>query len=140
MGGATLADLNNYHDLDSYHYGALINNGKGNNADFEVTPYKPVKININSSKDGKTDISFSFVNADQGDWFGGSIFFDTTRTNQQFSLTKTMWVLPDRPYCFFKYTANRVRGYGYNYSFRDESRTIIRRTVLYTDTTVINFD
>ncbi|UOQ99662.1 hypothetical protein MUN81_09240 [Hymenobacter sp. 5317J-9] len=114
--------------------------GVVNQLNFEVTPYKTVTINANSRKDGKTDIEFFFIVWDQkGNDFRGSFFSDSVKTRQQVAFTRTVKLLPNRYYRFVKLTANRVRLNSGNVEFRDETWHDMYRTVLYNDTTVINF-
>jgi hypothetical protein len=111
-----------------------------NKLNLEVTPYKTVTVNANSSKNGKTNIEFAFIVWDQkGEDFRGSFFSDSVRANQRFTFTKTVKVLPNRLYRFVKITSNRVRVGLYNVEYRDEMWDDRYRTVLYNDTTIINF-
>ncbi|QKG55691.1 hypothetical protein GKZ68_02970 [Hymenobacter sp. BRD128] len=117
--------------------GAKINLGTHNIVNFDVTDYKPVTINVKSSKSGKTDIAFSFVNTD-GNYFGHGFFYDTIKSHQNFSFKQVINVLPNKKYSFEKLTANRVVQ-GYNVTFKDYDRKTFVREVLYNDTTTINF-
>lgn len=136
-----LYDLTSYPaDSHSYFDGTEVTIGTTNSINFEVTPYKTVTINASSNKNGKTDIQFAFISWDQqGDDFSGTFFNDTVRSNQRFVFTKTVKVLPNRAYRFVKITSNRVRVGLYNVEYRDEVWDNRYRTVLYNDTTVINF-
>ena len=111
-----------------------------NQLNFEVTPYKTVTVNANSSKSGKTNIEFFFIAWDQkGDDFRGSFFSDSVKSRQQVGFTKTVKVLPNRYYRFVKLTSNRVKLSSGNVEYRDETWYDRFRTVPYTDTTVVNF-
>lgn len=111
-----------------------------NKLNLEVTPYKMVTVNANSSKNGKTNVEFFFIAWDQkGDDFRGSFFSDSARTIQRVSFAKTVKVLPNRTYRFVKLTSNRVRLGSGNMEYRDETWDDRYRVVLYNDTTVINF-
>ncbi|MDO7847196.1 carboxypeptidase-like regulatory domain-containing protein [Hymenobacter sp. M29] len=135
-----LYDLSKYSNNDDYYDGLQIMRGASTVVNFEVTPYKTVIINAHSSKKGKTDIVFSFVNYDQGDWFGGTVFYDTVKANQNFNFSRQIQVLPNRVYCFSKQTCNRVKDFGYRYHFEDYTWTTKIRTIFYNDTSVVNFD
>jgi len=114
--------------------------GTANHLDFAVTPYKTVTLDINSNKDDKTNITFGYATSDQGNWVGGTIFYDTLKANQAFNFSKTIQVVPNRKYRFTKTTANRYKvPKTYYYDFRDYTSTSIERTVGYNDTTVIKF-
>lgn len=117
--------------------GAKINLGTNNVINFDVTDYKPVTINVKSSKNGKTDIVFSFVNVD-GNYYGSGFFYDTVKAHQFLSFKQIAKVLPNRKYSFEKLTVNRVTQ-GYNTTFKDYDREVYTREVLYNDTTTINF-
>jgi len=137
-----LYDLTNYaSDSRAYSDGAAVQKGITNQVNFEITPYKTVTVNAKSSKNGKTDIQFAFIAWDQqGNDFRGDIFGDSVRSIQQIAFTKTVKVLPNRLYRFVKITSNRVRVGLYNVDYRDETWVDRYRTVLYNDTTVINFN
>lgn len=131
-------------DLYDVTYGsdgrAQAERGTTNHLDFSVTPYKTVTLDINSTKGGKTDISFGFVAWDQGNWVGGTIFYDTLKANQNFAFSQTVKVVPNRTYRFTKTTANRYKVPNtYYYEFKDYTYTSLVRTVGYNDTTVIKF-
>ena len=131
-------DLTNYPDYNAQTDGMETALGSKNKINFEVTPYKLVTVNINSSKVGKSDIHFGFANADVGSYLSGTILSDTVRANQLFTLTKVIQLVPNRVYQFSKLTANRVSLGGYRYEFRDRVQVNILRSVLYNDTTTIN--
>ena len=120
--------------------GVKAQRGTVNKMDFEVTPYKTVTVNANSSKNGKTNIEFFFIVWDQkGSDFRSSFFSDSVKSNQRFAFTKTVKVLPNRLYRFVKLTSNRVKVGLYNVEYKDEIWDSRYRDVLYNDTTVINF-
>ncbi|WP_310391252.1 hypothetical protein [Hymenobacter sp.] len=112
-----------------------------NKLNLEVTPYKTVTVNANSSKNGKTNIEFFLIAWDQkGSDYRGSIFSDSARTSQRIVFTKTVKVLPNRDYRFVKITSNRLRLNSGNVEYRDETWDNRYRTVFYNDTTVVNFN
>ncbi|WP_324671380.1 hypothetical protein [Hymenobacter sp. GOD-10R] len=114
--------------------------GTANHLNFSVTPYKTVTLDVNSSKGGKTDISFGYFTNDPGNWVGGTIFYDTLKAHQDFHFLQTIRVVPNRTYRFNRTTANRYKVPNtYYYDFRDYASTFIDRTVGYNDTTVITF-
>lgn len=118
--------------------GAKINLGTNNVVNFDVTDYKPVTININSNKNSKTDISIGFVNSDRGNYFGGSLLFDTVKTHQNFNFSQNIRILPNRQYRFYKSVCNRVIQ-GNFHTLKDCNDEAQVREVLYNDTTTINF-
>lgn len=108
--------------------------------DFSVTPSKTVMLDVQTSKGGKTTISFGFQASDNGYWFGGSIFSDTIQANQNITFSQPVQVIPNRKYRFTKITANRYRVPGKNYDdFKDYTYTTLERTVGYNDTTLVKF-
>jgi hypothetical protein len=132
----------NYYDLiylsNAYSgMGAKINRGTNNKINFDITDYKTVTINVNSTKGGKTDIALSFVNTD-GNYFGNGFFYDTLKAHQVFTFKQIIKVIPNRKYSFEKLTANRVVQ-GNFVTFKDYDRETHLREVLYNDTTIINF-
>ncbi len=136
-----LYDLTNYaSDSRAYSDGAAVQKGISNQVSFEVTPYKTVTVNANSSKNSKTDIQFFFIAWDQkGDSFSGTVFSDSVRSTQRVAFSQSVKVLPNRLYRFVKLTSNRVRVGLYNVEYKDETWVDQYRTVLYNDTTVIKF-
>jgi hypothetical protein len=132
----------NYYDLlylsNAYSgMGAKIQRGITNKINFDITDYKPVTINVNSTKGGKTDIALSFVNT-EGNYFGNGFFYDTLKAHQIFVFKQIIKVLPNRKYVFEKLTVNRVVQ-GNFVTFKDYDRETHLREVLYNDTTIINF-
>jgi hypothetical protein len=117
--------------------GATVRRATTNRINFDITDYKPVTINVNSTKGGKTDIALSFVNTD-GNYFGNGFFYDTLKAHQTFVFKQVIKVLPNKKYSFEKLTVNRVIQ-GNFVNFKDYDRETHLREVLYNDTTTINF-
>jgi hypothetical protein len=103
--------------------------GKANKINLEVTPYKQVTIKVPAGKSGESGIHLDFASTDQENWFGNIILADTIQTTQFIGFTRTIRVLPNRDYRFYRH----LFGKGGN---KTDSQA---RRVLYTDTTTIVF-
>lgn len=135
----SIDDLTTYPDISAATYGIRLKKGSRNEVDFTATPYKTVTVQLTANKGGKNYLGVSCYAIDSGDSFGADIFTDTTRSNQQVSLTRTVRLLPMRTYRFIVNAGNRVRTNQSGYTLVDLGPVLPPRDrrVLYNDTTTV---
>ena len=109
--------------------GTVTEKGKANKINLEVTSYKKVTIQVPAGKAGRSSIYLDFASTDQGNWFGNIILADTNRANQFIAFSRTIKVLPNRTYRFYR----QLSGSGNPLADSQERR------VFYNDTTTISF-
>lgn len=123
----------------------IVKEGKSNNVDFELMPYRTLKVNLKTNKGNKNYLQIDFVRAQcSGGWLGwsgGTIFLDTFSVNQSIDTVQYLGVTPFCDYRFIKNLCNRTGiDFDYKYTGCSDYETMQIFSVDYSDTTEIELN